>query len=112
MRRVWLRGVWLLQVVLLAGLVFPAAAQKPKTPITPATAKAQAPAATVAQADAPTDTGHEVAIGREGRYALSRSFSYLEDAGGELVLADLLKPEAQHGQRQFYLLHICFRFLR
>lgn len=94
MRRAWLRAAWLLLAVLLASLVFPAAAQKPKTPVT-ATAKAQAPAAAAAQADTPADTSLEVAIGREGRYVLSRSFSYLEDAGGELVLADLLKPEAQ-----------------
>ena len=95
MRRAWLRAAWLLPAVLLASLVFPAAAQKPKAPATsvaPATAKVQAPA-TVAQVD--THAGDELAIGREGRYVLSRSFSYLEDAGGELVLADLLKPEAQ-----------------
>jgi hypothetical protein len=49
------------------------------------------PPAAVAEAD----TGSDLAIGSEGSYALSRSFTYLEDAGGELALADLLKPEAQ-----------------
>ena len=94
MRQGLLRGAWI-SAVLLAGLAFSgfpaysAALQKPAGVQAPA--KVQAPATASAQAD----TGNEVAIGGEGRYALSRSFFYLEDASGELVLADLLKPEAQ-----------------
>lgn len=37
----------------------------------------------------------EIIIGGDDRYVLSQSFTYLEDAGGELTLADLLKPDAQ-----------------
>jgi PAS domain S-box-containing protein len=37
----------------------------------------------------------EITIGSDGKYVLSQSFTYLEDAGGELTLADLLKPDAQ-----------------
>ncbi|WP_431095978.1 7TM diverse intracellular signaling domain-containing protein [Polaromonas aquatica] len=40
------------------------------------------------------ETG-ELTIGSDGRYVLSQSFTYLEDAGGELTLADVLKPDAQ-----------------
>ncbi len=41
-----------------------------------------------------TEAG-EITIGGDDRYVLSQSFTYLEDAGGELTLADLLKPDAQ-----------------
>lgn len=41
-----------------------------------------------------TEAG-EITIGSDGRYVLSQSFTYLEDAGGELTLADLLKPDVQ-----------------
>lgn len=37
----------------------------------------------------------EIIIGSDDRYVLSQSFTYLEDAGGELTLADLLKPDVQ-----------------
>lgn len=37
----------------------------------------------------------EITIGNDGQYVLSQSFTYLEDAGGQLTLADLLKPDAQ-----------------
>ncbi len=37
----------------------------------------------------------EIAIRNDGKYVLSQSFTYLEDAGGELTLADLLKADAQ-----------------
>jgi PAS domain S-box-containing protein len=79
-------GPWaLLLAVLMASLALPAAAQKP------APARAQA-----APASAPeVNTGSDTVIGNEGSYALSRSFTYLEDTGGELALADVLKPDAQ-----------------
>lgn len=85
MKPAWRRGAWALLAVLLASLVLPATAQKP------APAKAQTALAPTQEAS----TASETAIGNEGSYALSRSFSYLEDAGGELALADLLKPDAQ-----------------
>ncbi|AYQ29873.1 MULTISPECIES: 7TM diverse intracellular signaling domain-containing protein [unclassified Polaromonas] len=78
-------GAW--TAVLLASLAclaLPAAAQKPP----PARAQAAAPTPGA-------NTGSETAIGNEGSYALSRAFTYLEDPGGELALADLLKPDAQ-----------------
>lgn len=94
MSRGWRRGAWVLSALLLAGLAFSAAAQKP--------APAKARAIPSAPAPAQADTGNEFAIGNEGSYALSRAFSYLEDASGELVLADLLKAEAQaHSQVHF-----------
>ncbi len=37
----------------------------------------------------------ELAIGADDRYVLSRSFTYLEDKGGQLTLDDILKPQAQ-----------------
>jgi hypothetical protein len=52
-------------------------------------------AGTAAAASRAVPNRARLAIGSEGSYALSRSFTYLEDAGGELTLADLLKPDAQ-----------------
>jgi uncharacterized membrane protein len=92
MKPLWRYGALVLLAVLLGNLALPAAAQKP------APAKASGLNATNATppALAPrADTSGELAIGNEGSYALSRSFSYLEDAGGELALADLLKPDAR-----------------
>ncbi len=86
MKPAWRRGAWALLAVLLASLALPAAAQKP------------APAKKAQTALAPTQeagTGSETTIGNEDSYALSRSFTYLEDPGAELALADLLKPDAQ-----------------
>jgi PAS domain S-box-containing protein len=85
MKPVWRRGAWALLAVLLASLALPAAAQKL------APGKAQTALAPTPEAG----TGSETAIGNEGSYALSRSFTYLQDASGELALADLLKPDAQ-----------------
>jgi PAS domain S-box-containing protein len=85
--------VWL--AVLLGSLALPAAAQKP-APARASSSNATNAANAAAPVPAPEEnTGNEVAVGSEGSYALSRSFSYLEDAGGELALADLLKPDAQ-----------------
>ncbi|MBW8721614.1 MAG: hypothetical protein JF626_06940, partial [Polaromonas sp.] len=92
MKPLWRYGALVLLAVLLGNLALPAAAQKP------APAKASSANATNATPPAlapEADPSGELAIGNEGSYALSRSFSYLEDAGGELALADVLKPDVR-----------------
>ncbi|MEO6018445.1 MAG: 7TM diverse intracellular signaling domain-containing protein [Polaromonas sp.] len=42
-----------------------------------------------------TPAGAEVAVAHADSYPLSHAFSALEDAGGQLTLADILKPDAQ-----------------
>ncbi len=73
--------------LLLAAIVLSAGAQKQSAPTQAAN--------TANTASAAGEGEGEVAIGGGDSYAISRSFSYLEDAGGELTLADILKADTQ-----------------
>jgi PAS domain S-box-containing protein len=80
--------------LLLAATVLGAGAQ-PQTPARQAAKPVNAASTANAANAAPAAGEGEVAIGSDESYPISRSFSYLEDAGGELTLAGILKADAQ-----------------